>query len=417
MDPRLSQTSSPRKVVVIGAGAAGLVAADFSARYGAEVLLLEGTKHVGKKILISGGGRCNILPAELDESRFVTDSSRNTLNRILRSWPLTEQIRYFEHELGVRLVEEAGTGKLFPASQRARDVRDALLQHAERGGVRLCTDCLVTEIRSVNDAWRIEIRDAPAIHADAVIIATGGLSIPTTGSDGFGFRFAESFGIATAPRYPALVPVTSSDTRFTSLAGISIDVRISASSTRHSAEARGALLFTHRGYSGPAVLDVSHVLARATTEGDANARLRVSWLSHDELFWMDTLWHDSRGTAAGALRRELPERLVSTLMDVANVDASRTLAQLRREEKRRLLDVLLRCALPWTGDEGYRKAEVTGGGVLLSEIQHGSMECKAHPGLYFCGETLDVFGPIGGYNFFWAWATGRAAGISAATKE
>jgi predicted Rossmann fold flavoprotein len=326
-------------------------------------------------------------------------------------------VRFFENELGVRLVEEAGTQKLFPASQRARDVRDALLLHAERGGARLHTDCLVAGIRRDDDAWRIEIRDAPAMHADAVIIATGGLSIPTTGSDGFGFRVAESLGIATAPRYPALAPVTSSDTRFTSLAGISIDVTITASSTRHFAEARGALLFTHRGYSGPAVLDVSHVLARAKAEGDTNARLRVSWLSHDALFWEDALWHDSRGTAAGVLRRELPERLASTLMDVANVDASRTLAQLRREEKRRLLDVLLRCALPWTGDEGYRKAEVTGGGVLLSEIQHGSMESKAYPGLYFCGETLDVFGPIGGYNFFWAWATGRAAGISAATKE
>jgi predicted Rossmann fold flavoprotein len=411
-----AQITTARRVVVVGAGAAGLAAAGFAARQGAETILLERTAQGGKKILISGGGRCNILPTQLDESRFVTDSSRNTLNKILRSWPLHEQINFFEQELDLRLVEEAGTKKLFPATQRARDVRDALLLHAETGGARLYADCLVTNVRRDNDAWCIEVSDAPPIHAEAVIIATGGLSVPTTGSDGFGFRVAESLGLAVAPRYPALAPVTCADTRFTSLAGISIDVSISARSTLHSAEAKGALLFTHRGYSGPAVLDVSHVLARAKEEGDHGARLQVSWLSRDESYWAEALWHDGRGTVAGTLRRELPERLVSTLMDLANVDPGRTLAQLRREEKRSLLNVLLRCDLPWTGDEGYRKAEVTGGGVLLSEIHHSSMESKAFPGLYFCGETLDVFGPIGGYNFFWAWATGRAAGISAATR-
>jgi predicted Rossmann fold flavoprotein len=403
-------------VAVIGAGAAGLVAAGFAARCGVETLLLERTSQGGKKILISGGGRCNILPAQLDESRFVTDSSRNTLNKILRSWPLKEQILFFEKDLGLRLVEEAGTQKLFPASQRARDVRDALLQHAVSGGARLRSECLVTGVRREIDGWCIDVHDAPAIHAESVIIATGGLSVPTTGSDGFGFSVAESFGIATAPLYPALAPVTCSDERFTSLAGISIDVSISARSTHHTAEARGALLFTHRGYSGPAVLDISHVLARAKEAGDHSARLCVSWLSRDTSYWEEALWHDGRGAVAGALRRDLPERLVSTLLNLANVDPGRTLAQLRREERRRLLDALLRCALPWTGDEGYRKAEVTGGGVLLSEIHHATMESKALPGLYFCGETLDVFGPIGGYNFFWAWATGRAAGIAAANK-
>ncbi len=410
----ISTESSKRRVAVIGAGAAGLMAAGFAADAGAETLLIERTREGGKKVLISGGGRCNILPVELDESRFVTDSSANTLKKILRSWPLREQIAFFEKDLGVPLAEEAGTGKFFPQSQRARDVRDALLGHAVGGGARLLAEAVVTSVAPVGSGWSIAIQGAPDLLVDAVIIATGGLSVPKTGSDGFGFDAAKRLGVEMAPRYPALAPVTCNDGRFTSLSGITIDVTITAVSSRHRAEATGALLFTHRGYSGPAVLDVSHVLARARAERDASAKLSVSWLSREEEYWQDAFWHDRRGTVGGVLRREVPERLAFVLLDVAKVDAQRTLAQLRRDEKQRLLSALLRCELPWTGDEGYAKAEVTGGGVLLSEIDARSMESRRHPGLYFCGEVLDVFGPIGGYNFYWAWATGRAAGIAAA---
>ena len=409
-----SSTARPRRVAVVGAGAAGLMAAGFAAEGGAETLLIERTREGGKKILISGGGRCNILPAQVDETRFVTDSSPNTLRKILRSWPLREQIAFFEKTLNVPLIEEAGTRKLFPVSQRARDVRDALLAHVLRSGTRLLPEATVTSLSPDQSGWLIGIEGAPELRVDAIILATGGLSIPQTGSDGFGFRMARALGIEVVPEYPALTPVTTSDQRLTALSGIAIDVTLTASSAKHQATAEGAFLFTHRGYSGPTVLDVSHVIARSHLEGDKTAKLFVAWLSHGEDFWMQRLRPEGRNSIGGVLKTELPERLALLLILRAGLEPYRLLAQLKRDERRHLMDQLLRCELPWSGDEGYRKAEVTGGGVPLAARAPLFTEIRKHAGMSLCGEVLDVFGPIGGYNFYWAWATGRAAGIAAA---
>ena len=173
-------------VAVIGAGAAGMMAAIHAARSGARVVLLERTRDGGRKILISGGGRCNILPARLDESRFVTDSSPNTLRKILRSWPLREQIEFFQQELRLTLVEEAESAKLFPSTNRARDVRDGLLNLATRGGVQFVSDSLVTGFAPDGNRWRIEMEAAEPLVVDSLIVATGGLSVPATGWPGRG---------------------------------------------------------------------------------------------------------------------------------------------------------------------------------------------------------------------------------------
>ena len=183
-----------RRIVVIGAGAAGTMAAIFAAASGADTLLLERTADGGRKILISGGGRCNILPARLDESRFVSDSPPHLVRRIVRSWPLREQVAFFERELGLPLVEEIESAKLFPASQRARDVRDRLLQLAQRRGAQLLVNTTAKDVRPVDVGWRVELRDGEMLHAGAVIIATGGLSVPSTGSDGTGLRVAQTLG-------------------------------------------------------------------------------------------------------------------------------------------------------------------------------------------------------------------------------
>jgi predicted Rossmann fold flavoprotein len=409
-------TPVPRRVVVIGAGAAGTMAAIFAARGGAETTLLERTRDGGRKILISGGGRCNVLPMRLDESRFVTDSSRHLLQRMLRAWPLREQIAFFENELCLPLVEEAESSKLFPRSNRARDVRDGLLAYATRAGATLRMNTVVTGFFPLGTAWRVEREGAPPIDADAVIVATGGLSVPNTGSDGLGLRELARLGHTVHPVYAALTPITAAGSPFAELSGVSLPVTLSAhdEAAKRSATATGGFLFTHQGYSGPSVLDVSHVVARA--ESTASARLTVQWTELDAAEWKEALRPQGNRTVTGALRAELPDRLAGVLLALANVDATRSLAELRRSERIRLIESLVSGELPWTGDEGYRKAEVTGGGVSLAEVHAQTMESKRHPGLYICGEVLDAFGPVGGYNFFWAWATGRAAGLGASAE-
>jgi hypothetical protein len=404
-----------RRIAIIGAGAAGTMAAIFAASGDGEVLLLERTPDGGRKILISGGGRCNVLPARADPARFVTDSAPRTLLRMLRAWPLREQILFFENELGVPLAEETESGKLFPASNRARDVRDSLLALAKRRGVTLVPDTLVVGLEPAGARWRIERDGAPPLEADAVIVATGGLSIPKSGSDGIGLSVLATLGHTIRAPYPALTPLTAPPSPFAALAGLSLPVTLTARSPDRSAASTGGFLFTHRGYSGPSTLDVSHVVVRSGDAAPASAaRLTVRWTELDEPAWTAALRPDGARTVAGALRARVPDRLAIALCAAAGVDPARRLAQLKREERVRLTETLVRGELPWSGHEGYAKAEVTGGGAVLDEIDPATMESRRHPGLFLCGEILDAFGPIGGHNFQWAWATGRTAGLGAA---
>ena len=403
-----------QRVIVIGAGAAGSMAAIFCALGGAETLLLERTRDGGRKILISGGGRCNVLPARVDESRFVTDSSPNLLRKIVRAWPLAEQRAFFEQTLGIPLVEEVESAKLFPASHKARDVRDGLLAHARTVGVRTRMDTKVTGIEpSTAGGWDVRVEAGETLHADRVILATGGLSVPNTGSDGAGLSMLARLGHTMHPTYAALTPLTTNHAPFNALSGVSLTVSLTAKSDVHAAQARGGFLFTHHGYSGPSVLDVSHVTVRSRLGHTHDARVHVQWTPLGDVEWEQALKPHGARTVTGALRAELPDRLAAALLEMAEVDAARPLSELRRDERRRLIDTLVRGPLPWSGDEGYKKAEVTGGGVALGEVNPRTMESRRHAGLYLCGEVLDAFGPIGGYNFLWAWATGRAAGSSA----
>src|SRR5688572_25164874 len=215
------------------------MAAIFSGETGTDTLLLERTRDGGRKILISGGGRCNILPARPDERRFVTDSSPNTLRKVLRSWPLQEQIAFFETELGLTLVEETGTGKLFPASDRARDVRDGLLSLANRRGVRFLPSTRVTDIIPAEAGWRVELDGAPPLAVDRVILASGGLSVPSTGSDGGGLAIATALGHTVHQTYPALTPVVAADSPWAVLAGVSLPVTITATDPSRMSTATG----------------------------------------------------------------------------------------------------------------------------------------------------------------------------------
>ena len=405
-------------VVVIGAGAAGMMAALFAAREGAgRVAILEGTADGGRKILISGGGRCNVLPSELEPSQYFTSSSPHSLKKMLLSWPLREQRRFFESDLSVELTLEEESGKLFPVSNRARDVRDALVHAMDDAGVRRIHGTRALRLEMAGEGtWRIEVSDretsrADTIRAGNVILATGGLSVPQTGSDGTGLRIVKQLGHTLNDTYPALTPLLSVPAVHADLAGVSLNVRLTAILTRGRYQTEGGFLFTHRGYSGPAVLDVSHFAT--TTPGQV---IHVSWRAMDPDAWASALGAAPGRRVSTHLRELLPERLAQRLLAEAEVAETRVVGQLRRDERTRLLDTLGRYALPWTGDEGYRKAEVTGGGVVLGEVHPGTMESRIKDGLFLCGEILDAFGPIGGYNFAWAWATGRAAGRGAAAR-
>ena len=404
--------AAPDPIVVVGAGAAGFVAALFAAGGPRRVLLLERTQDGGRKILMSGGGRCNVLPSELDPARFVTASSPNTLKKMLLAWPLREQRRFFEEDLRIPLALEEETGKLFPASNKAKDVRDGLRAMAERNGVETRFDSYVKGLEPDGSSWRVILGNGGALRASRVIIATGGLSVPATGSDGTGIDLVRRLGHTIHDTYPALTPLTAVPHRYSALSGVSLPVSLEAPGPKRAFTTRGGFLFTHKGYSGPSVLNLSHLAVLSKRDGGPPQKIFASWTDRDDASW-DRELRESDGTVLGVLRAYLPVRLAEALLEDVRVPGSTKLSQLSREHRLRLVGALTRHPLPWTGDEGYKRAEVTGGGVALNEVDPRTLESRLRPGLFLCGEILDAFGPIGGYNFAWAFSTGRAAGLAA----
>ncbi len=401
-------------VVVVGAGAAGLVAAIFAAER-TRVTVIERTSDGGRKILISGGGRCNILPTALEPDRFVTDSSAHLLRGMLRAWPLTGQREFFEQQVGVPLMLEQQKGKVFPSSGRARDVRDGLVALARRRGVDFRWETSLEDLAPTATGWHLRTSRGP-VDAQTVVLATGGLSVPLTGSDGVGVGLAAALGHIVHDTYPALTPLVARHGDHAALSGLSLNVRLRAKWRGKSSESSGGFLFTHRGYSGPAVLDLSHIPVRSRLSGDASvdsAVVRVAWSTLDSDDWHHHLTR-STGTVVNVIAQHVPQRLAAQLVAGAGIPSDRRCAELRRDERLALVEALTSFVLPWTGDEGYRKAEVTGGGVALEEVDPRTLQSRRQPGLFLCGEMLDAFGPIGGHNFAWAWATGRAAGRGAA---
>jgi predicted Rossmann fold flavoprotein len=409
LDDHLAEVNAP--VVVVGAGAAGCMAAIFAAQHGAHVLLLERMKDGGRKILISGGGRCNVLPSQLSPSQYFTASSPNTMKKMLLSWRLAEQRRFIEEQLQIPLKLEPESGKLFPVSDKARDIRDGLVNYAKQLGVRFQHNCFVTGLQPRNGTWRVQVEGGGEMSADKVIVASGGLSVPATGSDGTGLNFLRKLGHTIHATYPALTPLTSEPPRHADLAGVSLEVSLSSKELN----ARGGFLFTHRGYSGPSVLNISHVAVLSRMRGREREPIYAQWTARNAEQWHTLLQQKGTGSIGNLVRRDLPARLADALLEEAHVDPQVTTSQLKKDGRMRLVEMLTAYPLPWTGDDGYKKAEVTGGGVALAEVDPKTMESKLHRGLYLCGELLDAFGPIGGYNFAWGWATGRAAGIGAAT--
>lgn len=401
------------QVAVVGAGAAGLMAALWAARAGASVVLLEGTEKVGRKILISGGGRCNILPSVSELDDFYTSGSRNVLKRLFRTWRLQQLQDFFTWELDLPLEEEEDTGKLFPEVQKAVVVRDKMLEACEEVGVELRAPFKVETIAKAEDgSFLITATDGSTLETERVILASGGQSVPQTGSDGHGYRIAKTLGHKILPTYPALVPLTGPDKDLAELSGLSLRVGWRAVVDGKVVEQREReLLFTHQGFSGPAVLDCSHHVVRD------KASILIAWEGYSREEWTAYFKSRVRQSLTKAMDEQLPKRLVRVLLERAKLRGEMRCGNLDRGTLETLLQQLCDFQLPVSGNRGFQVAEVTGGGIPLDELNPSTLESRKTPGLYLCGEILDVFGRIGGFNFQWAWITGRLAGECAAKAD
>jgi len=396
----------------VGAGAAGLTAAIFAAQSGANVLVLERTDKAGKKILMSGGTRCNVLPVEMSLDDFSTGSSPNLMKRIFKSWSVDACKEWFETELNLPLACELETNKWFPVTNEAKDVRDALLNQAISLGVEIRYDAPVQSLRQEDGMWKLITSDGKLVETEKVILSSGGYSVPTIGTDGMGHRALDVLGIPITPTYPALTPLTGAHPGGGSLAGMTVQVSIhirEANGKMVATNHRSGFLFTHNGFSGPAILDVSHHVIRPMEAGEPAPLVEVNWTGMNP---HELEKHFLRGNTlvSSVVGRFVPARLAEALIAETYL-VGITIADMRSAERKALIKLMTAYPLEITGHEGYRKAEVTGGGVPLEAIDTATMQVKGFPGLYLCGEILDVFGRIGGFNFYWAWVTGRLAGL------
>jgi predicted Rossmann fold flavoprotein len=404
-------------VAIIGAGAAGLATAIFAKRRSPalRVRVLDGARSPGAKILVSGGGRCNVTNASVTNADF-NGGRPAIVKQVLRALPVPATIAFFR-EIGVTLHEEE-RGKLFPDSHRARDVLDALVRELGRLGVELRAGNRVAAIARVDDGFAIDTSHGP-FSARAVVLATGGLSLPKTGSDGAGYALAQRLGHTLVPTTPALVPLLVDATAprqfHARVSGVSQPVHLIVRAGETSiARIDGPLLWTHFGISGPAALDASRHWLRAALEG--NAPSLAADLAPGERFetlearWLDLARQQPRASIARALATLMPASVADVLSSAQAIDPGTTLATVTRDTRRALLHAIAAWPIAVTGSRGYSYAEVTAGGIALDEIDPRTMASRCCPGLSLVGEILDVDGRLGGFNFQWAWATAKVAG-------
>ncbi|MHB1036020.1 MAG: BaiN/RdsA family NAD(P)/FAD-dependent oxidoreductase [Pirellulales bacterium] len=408
-------------VAVIGAGAAGLLAATCAAERGRRTLLLEKNRRPGAKILISGGTRCNLTHAA--QPRDIVAAFGPT-GRFLHSALAAlgpEDLRELFAAEGVPTKIEPG-GKVFPASDRASDLLAALLRRLQRTQCTLALEEPLQQLERADEGFHLTTARR-TLSAGKVVLTTGGQSYPGCGTTGDGYRFAAELGHTVVAARPALVPVTVNAPWVQALQGVTVPevaVRLidpaAPSKKACLAECRGSFLFTHFGLSGPAVLDISrYITGHARPE---TLVLQCDFLPDLTEAVLDERLRQEAAVAgkrqlASILPHELPRRLGEAVLEQAGVPAETKAAELSKAQRGRLVEAIKRSAIPVTGTRGFDKAEVTAGGVRLDEVDSRTLQSKLVPGLYFAGEVLDLDGPIGGYNFQAAFSTGWLAGQSA----
>ena len=384
-------------VVIVGGGAAGLMCAIEAGKRGRRVLVIERSDQVGKKILISGGGRCNFTNLRVTPDNFISANPHFCKSALARYSP-ENFIRLVEHH-GIAYHEKA-VGQLF-CDLSAKLIVQMLVDECRQAGVRIEVDCVVTGVERSAGGFALETNRGPA-QAEALVVASGGLSIPKMGATGFGYELATRFGHSVVPTRAALVPLTFSEnelTRYRELSGIGLSVESGCNGGRFTAP----MLFTHRGVSGPAILQISSYWQ----PGD---ELVMNLLPNvDVLEWLVSRQQSCPEAELKTVLGELlPKRLAQRLCELAF--DSRPLRQYRAAELGTIAERLQHWVFHPNGTEGYRTAEVTLGGVNTDELSSATMASKKVPRLYFIGEVVDVTGHLGGFNFQWAWASGHAAG-------
>ncbi len=404
-------------VVVIGAGAAGLFCAGVAGQRGCKVLVLDHSPKVAEKIRISGGGRCNFTNRDLDvrapHKHFISDNPNFCRSALSRYTP-QDFLALLQRD-GIPFHEKH-KGQLF-CDRSTDDIVQLLLRECEAGGVTRWQPCGVKAIRFSasspygTSAGSYEIdSDQGTIQCRAVVVATGGLSIPKIGATDFGYRVAKQFGLKLIEPRPALVPLTFDGAAwapYAGLSGLALPVQIETGTKKERMAFLEDLLFTHRGLSGPAVLQISSYWKPGTP-------IRINLAPEQDLLqFLQEAKARSRKLIANELATQLPSRLADAWVQ-QDAAWQRPVNEATDKALAALADRLARWELTPTGTEGYAKAEVTAGGVDTRELSSQTMEAQKQPGLYFIGEVVDVTGWLGGYNFQWAWASGHACGMAVA---
>ena len=408
------------KVIIIGGGAAGLLAGIAAATYGAEVTIIEKMRVPGKKMLITGKGRCNITNAgELQDIIKNLPGNGRFLNSALRLFSNDDIVCLLECN-GLETKVERGN-RVFPVSDKAKDVVDTLVKIYTDLGGKLITDCKVTEI-TVKDGVATGVKTTNGhFTADKVILCAGGASYPGTGSDGGGTKLAAKVGHSIVPLKPSLVPLVSDYAYVEDLQGLSLrNVRATLyGDGKKLTDDFGEMLFTHFGVSGPIILSLSNMAAEALSKG-MEVELAIDLkpaLSEEKLdarIQRDFTTY-SRKQLVNGMKDLLPQRLIPVVCDMAYLDEEKFINQVSREERKRLVDTLKRFVVPITGTRPIAEAIVTAGGVSVKEINPKTMESKLINGLYFAGEVMDVDGYTGGFNLQAAFSSGYAAGVAASS--
>ena len=415
-------------VVVIGAGAAGLAAAISAGETAAKgdrpqrIVLLDGAKAIGAKILVSGGGRCNVTHDVVTPADFF--GNRDIIKNVLAAFSVQATIDWFA-SMGVELKREE-TGKLFPVSDKARTVLTALTGRCHDLGLVIHPDHRVTGLEGPSESRSgfVLYHTHGTLHTRKVILATGGRSIPKSGSDGVGYGLARRLGHRVTATVPALVPLVLEDTMFhKTLSGLSLDAELTTVVKGRTVDCRtGSLLWTHFGMSGPVVMDASRFWTLAHEQGESGEMygnfLPDQTQEQVRSWFLEQARDNPRRSIGKTLSQAIPQRFSETVIRHIGCDAHTTICQLPRKDRDHLLEAFTKFRFPIVHDRGWNYAEVTAGGVPLEEISFRTMESKLVPGLYLIGEILDCDGRIGGFNFQWAWATGFLAGraVSASVR-